>query len=295
VSVSRVPAEPTQRRWLELFALLLSSLAIWWQPLLVTLSLALHSDAYTHILLVLPLSVALIYADGRRYGSDLSRSGFGLALLVVGLILRLSAWKMERLVSTDQASVSMFGLVIWWLGSVLVCFGYGVFRRLLFPLGFLFLLIPLPEGILSRIIDFLQHGSAWATTILFRMAQVPVARDGVYLAIPGLRLEVAQECSSIRSSMMLLLTTLILAHLFLRSWWTKTLLALAVIPLSLAKNAVRIFTIAELVVRVDPSFMEGRLHRNGGVVFLTLSVGVVICLLWLLRKTESGTDAAIAA
>jgi exosortase/archaeosortase family protein len=86
--------------------------------------------------------------------------------------------------------------------------------------------------------------------------------------------------------MMLLLVTLILAHLFVRSWWSKTLLTLAVIPLSVAKNAVRIFTIAELTTRVDPSFIEGRLHRNGGVVFLTMAVVMVILLLWLLRKSE---------
>jgi exosortase len=144
----------------------------------------------------------------------------------------------------------------------------------------------LPDAVLSRVTDFLQFGSAWATTILFRLARVPVIRDGILVSIPGLTVEVAQECSSIRSSMMLLLVTLILAHLFVRSWWSKTLLTLAVIPLSVAKNAVRIFTIAELTTRVDPSFIEGRLHRNGGVVFLTMAVVMVILLLWLLRKSE---------
>ena len=125
-----------------------------------------------------------------------------------------------------------------------------------------------------------------ATEILFRLIQTPVTRDGMILSIPGLDIEVAQSCSSIRSTMMLVVTTLVLAQLFLRSRWRKTLLVIAAIPLSVAKNAVRIFTIAELGTRSDPSFLHGRLHRQGGIVFLCLALIVVIVMLWGLRRSE---------
>jgi exosortase len=288
VSQRGIATDQTKARSLELAVLVLASIAIWWQPLVATAQIALTSDAHTHILLVLPLSIALIYSASRRSTLNASRSRVAIILLVLALLLRmLAAWGLNSLSANDKVSLGMFALVIWWFGSVLVCFGHDIFRTLLFPLGFLLLLIPFPDGVLSRITNFLQYGSAWATTILFRLAQVPVTRDGVLVSIPRLTVEVAQECSSIRSSMMLLLTTLILAHLFLRTWWSKTLLALAVIPLSVAKNAIRIFTIAELATRVDPSYLEGRLHRNGGVLFLTLAVVAVIFLLGLLRKGES--------
>jgi exosortase len=283
-----VQTDQLKARSLELFTLISASIVIWWQPLVATAKIALSSDAHTHILLVLPLSIALIYSESRRSALKVSRNWAAIVLLVVALLLRISAaWITNSLSANDKVSLSMAALVTWWLGTVLVCFGSGIFRRLLFPLGFLVLLIPFPDGVLSRVTEFLQYGSARATAVLFRFAQVPVTRDGILVSIPGLTVEVAQECSSIRSSMMLLLTTLILAHLFLRSWWSKTLLTLAVIPLSVAKNAIRIFTIAELTTRVDPSFLEGRLHRNGGVVFLTLAVVAVIFLLWSLRKGES--------
>jgi exosortase len=121
---------------------------------------------------------------------------------------------------------------------------------------------------------------------MFRAAGVPVAQDGIRVTIPGLEVEVARECSSIRSSLMLLVTTLVMAHLFLRSWWRKLLLVTAAIPLSVAKNGLRIFVIAELGTRVDPGFLNGRLHHNGGVVFLAISVVVMVVLLWMLRRTE---------
>jgi exosortase/archaeosortase family protein len=79
---------------------------------------------------------------------------------------------------------------------------------------------------------------------------------------------------------------MVLADLFLRSWWRKALLIGVAVPLSVAKNGFRIFTIAELGTRVDPGFLDGRLHHQGGIVFFSLSVVVVGALLWILRRTE---------
>jgi len=80
---------------------------------------------------------------------------------------------------------------------------------------------------------------------------------------------------------------MVLAHLFLRSWWRKVLLVVAAIPISVAKNGLRIFTIAELGTRVDPGFLDGKLHHNGGIIFLCIGIGLVAVLLWMLRRTES--------
>ena len=39
------------------------SLVIWWNPLVTSFALALHDDQYTHLLLIFPVSVALIFLD----------------------------------------------------------------------------------------------------------------------------------------------------------------------------------------------------------------------------------------
>jgi exosortase len=180
----------------------------------------------------------------------------------------------------------MLALVTWWIGSVILCFGVDTFRAFLFPLCFLFWMVPAPTFMLSGIVRFLQYQSAFAARILFEATRVPVTQDGIMLAIPGLNIEIVSECSSIRSSLMLVVTTMVLAHLFLRSWWRKSLLVAAAIPLSVAKNGLRIFTIAELGTRVDPGFLNGKLHHNGGIVFFGISVVAVVALLWILRRTE---------
>jgi exosortase len=275
-------------RSVALFVLVAASIALWWHPLVATCKLALSNEAYTHILLILPFSLALIYLEARQLPAILQCTNrAGAVLMSAAVLLRtIAAWNLGNFTPGDCLSLSMAALVICWLGSVILCFGFRTFQLLSFPLCFLVLLVPFPEQLLKVITEFLQCGSAKGASLLFRLAQVPVMRDGINLSIPGLDIEVARECSSIRSSMVLIVITLILAHLFLGSRWRKVLLVLAAIPLSLAKNAVRIFIIGELTTRVDPRFLTGRLHRQGGIVFLGFAVIVVIVLLWILKKSE---------
>jgi exosortase/archaeosortase family protein len=65
------------------------------------------------------------------------------------------------------------------------------------------------------------------------------------------------------------------------------LVVLVAIPLSIAKNGVRIFTIAMLGTRVDPGFLHGNLHHHGGIVFFLLALSALVLLLWILTKSEN--------
>jgi exosortase len=251
--------------------------------------MAWGDEAYTHILLILPLSGALIYLE-RRTLPSVSRPAIsaGLVLLVLALSLGGFAWLEASAWPEDmRLSLSMFALVTWWIGSVVLCFGLQTFQAFLFPLCFLFWLVPMPAIALDEIIHFLQHQSAFAARVLFMAAGVPVAQDGIMLSIPGLDIEVARECSSIRSSLMLIVTTMVLAHLFLRSGWRKALLIAAAVPLAAVKNGLRIFTIAELGTRVDPGIFDSNFHHRGGILFFAVSVAMTVGLLWVLRRTEN--------
>src|SRR5207248_2672632 len=106
------------------------------------------------------------------------------------------------------------------------------------------------------------------------------------LSLPTLDIEIAKQCSGIRSSMMLLLTGLVLGHVYLRSNWAKIFFALAIVPFAIAKNAVRIFALSILAMDVDPGFLYGRLHHNGGIIFFLLALAGVLPLLRILREAE---------
>jgi exosortase/archaeosortase family protein len=79
---------------------------------------------------------------------------------------------------------------------------------------------------------------------------------------------------------------MVLAQLLLRSFWRKALIVAVAIPLSIAKNGLRIFAIAMLATRVDPSFLTGRLHRQGGGIFFLIALIAIFLLLWLAYRGE---------
>src|SRR5262249_18397392 len=99
-------------------------------------------------------------------------------------------------------------------------------------------------------------------------------------------IEIAQECSGIRSTLILFLVALVLAHLFLRSGWSKCALMVLLLPVTIARNGLRIFVLSTLGMYVDPSFLTGRLHRNGGIVFFILAFVVLWGMIWLFQKLE---------
>jgi len=162
------------------------SILFWWHSLVITRGLALANDAYTHILLILPLSVALIYMDSKALRIDPQPSPrIGAALLALALLIGCFArWGMVAAPDDVRLSLCMFALVTWWIASVLLCFGARTFQSFLFPLCFLFLMVPIPEFALSWIVEFLQQQSALAARILFRAIGVPVTQDGIMLSIP---------------------------------------------------------------------------------------------------------------
>lgn len=273
---------------LRFILLVAVSFAIWGRALVSAFSLALNNDEYTHILLIVPVSVSLIFLEwkSQRFSPVSGPRAGGALLLLAAMVGCFGYWGMPNQPPDVHLSVSMLALVIWWAGSFVICFGTLIAARLMFPLGFLLLLVPLPTSALDRTVVFLQEQSADATRLLFAAGGVPVMQKGMFISIPGVTVEVARECSSIRSSLMLLVTTMVLAHLFLRSFWRKSVVVLAAIPLSIAKNAIRIFTLSMLGVHVDMGFLHGNLHKRGGVVFFILALLAALLLVWLLGRGE---------
>jgi exosortase len=289
-----VPSAPDRESTFNLLSLalfpilILVSLAIWWSPLISTFALALHDEQYTHILLILPISAALIFLEWKPPTPfEKPAVVLGSVLLVVTASVTFFMRREVLALSPDERlSANMLALVVWWIAAFILCFGVRAFRRSLFPLCFLLWLVPFPNFVLNPAVNLLQQGSAAAAHFLFAAARVPVEQHGVLVHIPGLTVEVARECSSIRSSSMLIVTTMVLAQLLLRSPWRKALIILVAIPLSVAKNGLRIFAIAMLATRVDPSFLTGRLHRQGGIIFFLIALAATFLLLWILRRGE---------
>jgi exosortase len=264
------------------------SLLVGWRALFETFSLSLEGVQHTYLLLILPIGAALIFLEWRAARTAVTldvRAGSACLAIAALVVIPTLVWRASF--PTDVLlSARMLGLVLWWIGAFVLCFGTRSAQMVSFPLGFLLGLVPLPQLVVNWIIVVLQQGSASAAHVLFTACGVPVAQDGVVLTIPSLTMHVGEECSSIRSSSMLLVTTMVLAQLLLRSPWRKALVIALAVPLSIAKNGLRIFTIAMLGTRIDAGYLTGRFHREGGIVFFAIVLFILFAFFWLLRRGE---------
>jgi exosortase len=262
-----------------------------WHPVMIVFGRSLFAreyEHYSHIVLLPFISAYLLYVN-RVTIFEHPRSGLrsGIVLTVLGTaILWLGATAVVE-EPESRLSLAMLGLVTVWVAGFVLFYGLRALCAAAFPLLLLFFMIPLPPAVLAGVIHFLQKSSADVSELLFLSIGMPIWRDGFFFTLPGLIIQVAEECSGIRSSLALLLSGLVMAYLFLRSTWTRAAFALVIIPLAVVKNAVRIVVLSWLAVYIDPSFLTGSaLHRTGGIPIFLMSLTVLGGLAWLLRKCD---------
>jgi exosortase C (VPDSG-CTERM-specific) len=187
----------------------------------------------------------------------------------------------------DYLALMTLSFLLFFVAASFVFLGRETLRTIAFPVGFLIFTVPLPEFLQRWMECFLQYSSAQAADVLFRMSDAPIFRQGLVFNLPSFSFVVAPECSGIHSTLILFMTSLLAGHLFLRVPWHRVLLALAVIPLAILRNGLRIFIIGQLCVRVSPDMINSYIHRHGGPIFFAMSLVPFFLLLVILRKSES--------
>jgi len=281
-------ARESARRHLVFAGWLLVSGSILWAPLAQLVRFSFRYEHSSHIVLIPLVSVYLIYVERRKIFSiaPLSLGTLGLACLAGLAALYVYDKYSTFLNANDVLSLTVPFIIGCWVAGFMACYGKSALRRAAFPLAFLLLMTPIPTAVLNATISVLQSASAGISSALFKMLGVPVFRENIRLLLPGLTVEVAKECSGIRSSLALIITGLLMTHFYLQSAWSKALLCLTIPPLAVLKNGIRIVTICWLAIYVDRRILTGSLHRRGGVIFFLIALLMLGFELHLLQKLE---------
>jgi len=273
VQTSRSPSAPT---WALFLAWLGLCCFVFLKPLLALFHYAWNNDNSSHILLI-PFIVAwLLYVEKTKDTStpmDLFAALWFALPAGVLAALGLSHWISEV---TLVLAILILAFVLLVIGGFACFFGRKAAVAAYFPLAFLLFLVPLPAALLNRLIYWLQVGSAEVAAIMFDCTGLPVLREGFAFHLPKMTIEVAQECSGIRSSMALIILALLVSHFAFSRFWKKAVFVAAGLLMMVVKNGIRIATLTILANYVDPDFLSGRLHHQGGIVFFLIG----LALLW---------------
>jgi exosortase len=280
------------QRHLAFAALLTISIALFWRPLRTIASLSWTDGRYSHLLLIPVVSALLLYFERVKiFSLPKDRVGAGFSFLLG--VAAIYAISVTRLGASERLTLAILSTVLVWIAIFAFCYGSRALRAAAFPLGFLAFMIPLPESVLNWMVHVLQTASADVSAVLFHAIGMPFFRRGFLFLLPGIQIEVASECSGIRSTTALVLASVLAGYVLLRSPSRRIVFTLAAIPIGIFKNAVRIVSLSYLGVYVDRAYLEGRLHHQyGGLVFSSLSLLLVVPLLILLLKSEAPSKPA---
>ncbi|VAX34667.1 hypothetical protein MNBD_NITROSPIRAE03-1639 [hydrothermal vent metagenome] len=266
------------------------TLILFYTPLRELMILSFHKEVYSHIILVPLVSGYFFYLNRETIFAN-TRPSFvpgGMVVIFSAIVYLIGTYQGQRLNQNDYLSLMTFSALICWGGGFILSYGHRAFHAALFPLLYLVFMIPIPSVVLEWLIHLLRTGSVEVVAFIFRLTGVPAVREGYVFHLPSVSIEVASQCSGIRSTIVLFISSIIAGHVFLRTGWKKVILSLSIFPVTILKNGFRIVTLALLGEYVDETFLTNSiLHKNGGILFLLLAVLLLLPILWVLSRSET--------
>ena len=261
-------------------------------PLLALGRYALKAELHSHIVLIPLVSLYLASLKRaslpRQHGGSAAGAAIGALIFVVAaaavffgpaLVGAAPLEPHDMMVRT----AACYALLL--VAGGFVSLGTSWMRLLAFPFALLVFMVPLPDMLVVPLEDFLMRASAWLARMLFQWTGAPVFRAGQTIELPGMTLQVARNCSGIRSSWVLFITSLIASYMFLSSTWHRGILVAMVIPLGILRNAFRVLVIGLLCVHVGPEMIDSWIHRRGGPLFFAVSlIPLLVVAAWFRRR-----------
>jgi exosortase C (VPDSG-CTERM-specific) len=249
------------------------------------------SQLHSYVLLVPFVSAYLLYLRRdqlpKKHSTDLWLT---LLSLAVGLGFFACTQSLEVAARAPAINTRVVLLTLSFLCCLLAggffFLGRDWMRAAAFPLAYLIFMVPMPDAMADALEMASKSAAAEVANLFFHVSGTPFLREGPIFQLPNITIEVAQECSGIRSSWVLFMTSILAGNLFLKTPWRRFALIAFVIPLGILRNGFRILVIGLLCVNVGPQMIHSLIHRRGGPVFFTLSLIPFLVVLWWLRKGD---------
>ncbi|HEX8896016.1 MAG TPA: exosortase A [Terriglobales bacterium] len=255
--------------------LLVAVLLALYAPVLVRLVRQWWTDPdYSHGFLVPLLSAYLLWQRRDKLAEVARRpSNWGLLVVLGSLgLLFLGSLGAELFLTRISIIGTICGLIAYFSG-------WKLLRAMAFPLAFLLFAVPIPVIIYNEIVFPLQFlASRFATSCLETLNLFPIMREGNVLIMPGMRLEVVEACSGIRSLMSLLALAAGYGYLAEKSIAVRWFLFLAMVPLAIVSNGTRVMITALMTNYIGPKAAEGFMHEFSGWVIFVVATALFLGL-----------------
>ncbi len=190
--------------------------------------------------------------------------------------------------AASELFVERLSLPLMLIGILLYLRGSAFVRALAFPLGFLFMMIPLPYIIYYRLTFPMQLMSAKMAAGLLEAMGMDLLRYGNIIALPNYTLEVVAACSGLRSLMTLVTLALVICAVSKLDMKRKVALVALSAPIAIAANIIRLAVTAIGAKAAGPAFADGILHEISGLIVFGTGFACLVLvwgiLAWLQKR-----------
>lgn len=239
------------------------------------------SDDNSHGFLIIPLAAYILWQK-RHELSKLQPEGSWIGLVVALFSLFMFLFGKFGAVTT-LSSVSMI-IFLW--GAVLFLFGFKFFQTCFFPLFFLLFMIPVPSQVYAALTNPLQFIVTKVTVSMASMMGMAIYREGNVIYLTDMTFQVVQACSGLRSIMTMLTLGAIFGYFSLRSLPMRMILIASGIPIAVAVNIFRVFTMVVAYNYFKINLTEGTTHTVLGLLVFALGFVFFLVLQKGLAKWE---------
>lgn len=252
------------------------------------LDLALRSDEYSHMLLVLPVVGLLLWQRRERVARVRPRYClWGVALAALGVAMDFVGFATQIDLIKDVGMVAMF------VAPVVAVAGWRWPLAALPAFGALLFLVPVPGRIRQQIALPLQEISATITQWFMDVFGQVVTRAGNVLQINGVDVAVAEACNGMRMVVALALVTYAFVFSMPLRPWARVTLLLASPLVALLVNVIRLIPTVYFYGHWSPEAADFA-HDVSGWAVLALALGVlwgsVALARWLELPIEDETE-----
>jgi exosortase A len=246
-------------------------LALFWRDAADMASIWWNSSTFNHCLLIIPILWWLV--DQRK--SELAKlDPKPWALPLIWIAAAASGWLLG-----DAAGVALarhLGLVMLLQGSVALLLGRAVTRGLLFPLFYLFFLVPFGEELVPALQTITAEMCMW----LLGLTGIPAHIDGIYIATPTALFRVAEACSGVKFLVAMVALGALVSNLCFNSWLRRISFMAACVAIPIIANGLRAFATIYIAHHGSLDFAASFDHVVFGWVFFGIVIALVMAAGW---------------
>lgn len=152
--------------------------------------------------------------------------------------------------------------------------GKAAYRAILFPMLFLYLLIPFGEELVTPLQVLTAKLVIWALDL----SGVAFEADGVLIQLESGLFRVAAACAGVKFFLSSAVLGVLLAHLAFQSWRRRLLMIVAALAVPILANALRVYTTLLIAEMTDASFAADVDHIVYGWGFLSMVMIILIAV-----------------